>query len=73
MKLFKGAVNVRFPIGNVRFPIEYRYFIIENGSKSYGTIISDNGKSYRVRWDDGQITTELDIDPATRKYLKEHK
>ena len=49
---------------SVRFPVGYRYYIVEGGKKIYGKIISDNGKSYKVCWDDGEITYEINIDAA---------
>ena len=49
----------------VRLPIGHRYYIVEGGKRIYGKIISDNGKSYQVYWDDGEITDEINIDPAT--------
>ena len=48
-----------------RFPVGYKYHVIENGKRVEGVIVSDSGRSYRVRWSDGQVTVETEIDPAT--------
>ena len=49
----------------MKYPLHYKYFIFEQGVKLQGEIVAYLNKRYVVKWSDGEITIEKNIDPAS--------